>query len=758
MSRSIDWRGGILGLLVGAISFFIIFGNTPLIGSNHGWLLGGDSTLYYLAAAHFQQSHWTFPPGLNPSYGLEIPSSIMFADALPLFAFFFKIVYAFTGHTVQYMGYWLLVCFALQGLFGWILAGQFAQANTTKLSVTLLLVFMPAFLAPMIQVNQFPCAGHFLILAAMVIYFSPVTKYRRFVWAAFAVVAIWCTAYLFVMGMAIWCADLAARMLRGEQTKRYLGIEMVMVISGVLLALWLAGLFILGAGYGTAGFGTFRTNLLAILDSKPGPLSYSYIWPQMPQIGITAQTFVGFGPVILLLAAGLVCLERGLTIPLKSRALPLVFAVVLMFVYSLSNHIAIGSWEFIIPLPQSVLNAVSPLRTSCRFSYPLGYLAVVGVVYALTTYLDRKLTCALFLIAGTLQVADTSGAWKPNREGVAARQADSWKTPFVSPFWERAGAVYKDIREYPAADLKRYTEIAYFALKHRMRTNAAYLNRVDMVRLKDDNDSFVRDVKNGQLDSKTIYIVDEPYVVPVIENRKPDDLIELVDGYLVLLPRARARASSLALERPDSEKSAQPPAQISVTGGYGRETEGATWRYWTPSELTLAYHRARDTKAVLLKFTYMPCKNDQPLTVAVKSLTASGFSMKMKLGWNDFTSDPIPVEGAWLIVRFKSSEKPVRLSPNDWRMVSFLIQNLELLPYERFPNPRLLGAWQYNGGACRVSWNGSSLTVVNEVPATEPASYDAGELVVPGWKTSARLSADGSELRWTNGTVWKRAR
>ena len=91
-------------------------------------------------------------------------------------------------------------------------------------------------------------------------------------------------------------------------------------------------------------------------------------------------------------------------------------------------------------------------------------------------------------------------------------------------------------------------------------------------------------------------------------------------------------------------------------------------------------------------------------------------------------------------------------------MVSFLIQNLELLPYERFPNPRLLGAWQYNGGACRVSWNGSSLTVVNEVPATEPASYDAGELVVPGWKTSARLSADGSELRWTNGTVWKRAR
>ena len=753
VSRSIDWRGGIFGLLLGAISFFMIFGNTTLIGSNHGWLLGGDSTTFYLAAAHFQQSPWTFPPGLNPSYGLEIPSSIMFADALPLFAFFFKIVYAFTGHTVQYLGYWLLVCFALQGLFGWMLAGQFTESSTTKLSVTLLLVFMPAFLAPMIQVNQFPCAGHFLILASMVIYFSPVTKYRRLVWAGFAVVAIWCNAYLFAMAMAIWCADVAARILRREQTRRYIGIEIVMVISAVIFALWFVGFFILGSGYGPEGFGLFRANLLALLDSKPGSLSYSFIWPQMPQIGIVAQAFVGFGTILLLLAAGLVCLERRLTIPWKSRALPLVIAVVLMFVYSLSNHIAIGSWEFVIPLPQRVLNVVSLLRTSVRFTYPLGYLAVVGVVYVLTTYVDRKFAWALFLIAGAVQVVDTSGAWKPNREGVAARQADSWKTPFVSPFWEKAGAFYKDIREYPAADLKRYTEIAYFALNHRMRTNAVYLNRVDMVRLKDDNDRFVRDFKNGRLDSRTIYVVDDPYLELVLENRRPDDLLELVDGVFLLMPGARTRAAFLGLEQ---RRADDPAAQVLVKGGYGRENDGPNWRYWTSGRLAFYYHSASNNKAVRLKFTYMPAAKDQSLTVTVNSLTKHTFSMKMKSGWNDFISEPIAVGDPWISVRFESSEKPVQLSPNDPRIVSFLIQNLDLLPYpDRFRTELLLGTWLYNG-ECSILSTTTGLMVTNEVHVSEAARWLGGVISVPAWNISGTLSADARELHWSNGATWRR--
>lgn len=586
VSRPLDWPGGILGALLGAAAFLVILGYTPLIGANIGWLYGGDPTLYYLSAAFFQQSPWTFPPGLNPHFGLEVPSAIILADAIPLYGFFFKILYGITGHTVQYYGYWLFMCFMLQGLFGWLLAGQFTRSNTIKLSATLVVLFMPAFLARTLQLAHYPISGHFLILAALVMYFAPLNQHRRLLWTGLATLSTLCTTYICGMVLAVWLADVVARTYRSEQKKLYLGTEVALVLSAVLLTLWLSGLFVMSSGYVGEGFGLFRANLLSILDSAPGHLRWSYFLPPTPKVSPNhnAPNFMGSGLLLLVVASGLVCLEQRAKPFWKARVWPLIVVTVLMLFYALSNRVSIGSFEFVIPLSRGIEHLANLLRDSGRFMWPLTYLLVAGVVNVLSTRLDRRTACLLFLAAAAIQVVDTRAGWGGSSERIAARRAESWPTVLKSPFWERAGAVYRDVRSMPVVNNRPgWGDVAYFALKHGMRTNTVLLGRWDQVRVDVENERFVRDLSLGRLDSRTLYLLDDQYLETARKIAKPGDLLERIDGFLVLAPGWLTVSGCGDKTAPGSREGCIPTRMP----GAALPLHGLKWRAWGPARVNM---------------------------------------------------------------------------------------------------------------------------------------------------------------------------
>lgn len=581
--HGMDWRGSIIGAFLGAIAFFTILGHTPLIFSNIGWLKGGDPATYYLSAAFFQQSPWTFPPGLNPQYGMEIPSAIMYGDAIPLFAFVFKILHAFTGQTVQFVGLWVLACFVLQGLFGWLLGALFTDSNTIKLSVALLLIFMPVFLAPTLQLAGYPISGQFLLLAAIVLYFATVDRRRRLLWTGLTVVAILCNPYLFAMVFGVWCADVVARAWRAEQTRRYLAIEVSTVIPALLLTLWLSGFFVMGSGHESGWFGMFRANLLSMFDSKPGHLTWSYFLPPTPKVSPynNAPNFMGSGLLLLVAAAGLVCLERRSAIVWNRRVYPLAGAAVLMFLYSLSNRVSIGSFEIVIPIGGTLQRVANLFSVSGRFMWPLLYLAAAGAIHVISAKTDRRAACALFVAAAGLQVADTHAAWGGSSERIAWNQAESWRTSLNSPFWERAGRFYGAVRTLPIVNRKpRYDEVAYFALTHGMRTNAVYLARIDKDRIARENDRFVQELHAARLNPKTLYLLDDSYLENARRSATPDDLLETIDGVLVLAPRWQSVSGC-------RDKSASPESRrgcpaIKVPGA-PLPLDGLRWQVWGPA-------------------------------------------------------------------------------------------------------------------------------------------------------------------------------
>ena len=95
------------------------FGAHILPPSHTGWMLTGtigpDPVQYWLGFTFFKRSPWMWPPGLNPAYGMELGSSIFYADAIPLLAFLFKALHPVLEIS-QYWGLWLFACGALQGV------------------------------------------------------------------------------------------------------------------------------------------------------------------------------------------------------------------------------------------------------------------------------------------------------------------------------------------------------------------------------------------------------------------------------------------------------------------------------------------------------------------------------------------------------------------------------------------------------------------------------------------------------------------
>ena len=83
-------------LLLGLGFFILVVGFGILNPRNVGWLLADfDMTLEYLGWAFYRYSPWTFPIGMNPNFGLDISSSIIFSNSLQFLHLFLKCLILF---------------------------------------------------------------------------------------------------------------------------------------------------------------------------------------------------------------------------------------------------------------------------------------------------------------------------------------------------------------------------------------------------------------------------------------------------------------------------------------------------------------------------------------------------------------------------------------------------------------------------------------------------------------------------------------
>ena len=115
-------RGALLlGALLGIVVFLFIHKLYILDPTFIAWTMKGDAGQHFLGWHFFRGESWHWPLGFIQNFQYPQGTSIVYTDSIPLIALPLKLLAFALPKYFQYHGLWLLLCYALQGVFACLL-------------------------------------------------------------------------------------------------------------------------------------------------------------------------------------------------------------------------------------------------------------------------------------------------------------------------------------------------------------------------------------------------------------------------------------------------------------------------------------------------------------------------------------------------------------------------------------------------------------------------------------------------------------
>src|SRR3954463_16334325 len=241
-----------LSLLIGTAAFLLLVGLRALQPTNIAWLQNTDAVSQYLAWKFFAHTPWSIPFGVNPEYGLEFSSSIFYTDSLPLFALPFKLAGVLRDGEFQYFGIWLLVCFCLQFLAGYLIAGRITKRAWLRAIMATFFVFAPIMVWRLY--GHYALVGQFLVLFALYLNLIDRQGPSLIAWPLLIAASALTHAYILVMVLLLWGSDIIRRFYRLDTLTREALTEAMAVVAALVASLWAAGFFVNSGGFADGGF------------------------------------------------------------------------------------------------------------------------------------------------------------------------------------------------------------------------------------------------------------------------------------------------------------------------------------------------------------------------------------------------------------------------------------------------------------------------------------------------------------------------
>lgn len=538
----------IFPILLGIMAFYIVCGGRILDPQNIAWLANGDPAQHYLGWVFFRNSEWTFPIiGLNPNFGLEISSSIVFSDSNPLFAILFKLLSPILPKTFQYFGLWILLCFILQAVASYRLVSLISNNKIVNNLSVLLFLFSPPFLFRLHEhVNL---VAHFTILFAIYFVFSK--NLKKYYWILLLNIAILTHFYLFVMAFVLFIFDLFNKcFIHNKVSVKIISIYTFITLILLLTIAYIIGYFTDNVNVFDGGFGVFKTNVLSIIDS--GTVSvlstqWSYI---IKDISVPAGSdfegfnFLGSGILFIIIVSTILIINNYSDIFLKIKQYKwLILLCLTIFMFALSNSIAIATYEFNYYLPSSVLKFANILRASGRFFWVIFYIIIFSFLYILINYTNKKTILIILSLAVIIQILDTSIGWMQIRKKLMIKSKDYWVTRLNNSFWADIPKHYTKLRHIPLINYtKNWSTLSYYSANNNLKTDAVYLARAQGKNFFKAVKSTEQVIQNGSFATDSIYILDDENYDKALKFRENNKnitkyhLYTKIDGFNVIAP------------------------------------------------------------------------------------------------------------------------------------------------------------------------------------------------------------------------------
>jgi hypothetical protein len=531
--------GGCLAACIGMAVIAWTFGLHVLPPAATGWMLEGrigpDPVQYWLGYTFFKAAPWSWPPGLNPDWGIEIGSSVFYADSIPLLAFLFKALHPVL-EVAQYWGLWLFACGALQAVMAWRLVGLATPHPLPRLAAAALFALSPTMLNRL--GGHFALGAHFLLLAGLYLNLTrAVPSLRLGQWAGLILLASLIHSYLLPMVAGLWACDWLARAARHEGRSAWLAAELPLAPGAGVLGLYLAGFFALEGGFGGSwgGYGRMQLDLLAPFDGAP----WSRFLPDLPgpDHWEADHSYAGLGALLALGLGAALWLRRPF--PWIGRRWPLLLGLGVMLAIAVSHRVSLGGQVVeLVALPDALLRHADALRASERFVWPAAYAALLAAVFAIIRGLGPRRGGVALAVLAVVQFADMQPGFA-RLERYFTPGAAVAPLRLQDPFWAEAAARYDRIRLTPTGmQARHWEEIAVFAATTGLATDAVYLARLDPTRVAALNAETAARLAAGRFEHGTFYALGTEATLAAARQGMRDgrDRLARIDGIWVLAP------------------------------------------------------------------------------------------------------------------------------------------------------------------------------------------------------------------------------
>ena len=536
---------GFISATVGFVFGLWFIGIKNVFPWNLEWLNGkGDGSYDQLGFEFFRNSpliQW--PITAIPNY--VAGSGQVLGSGNGLFAIPAKIIGQIVPGEFQYLGIWVVFCFCLQGMFAEKLISRLTDSKSLQILAAMSFIISPILLYRIGVLSHFQLGAHWLILAALYIYFDK--SFKRKQWALLLLLSILINIYITAMVVAIFIASNIKNVLRFPKT------GIVKIASNLLVPLTalIFGFIFMGyASYGgnAKGSNFFRLSPIAFVNSGDvSGLTFSTAISRIPSKNISdffleeseSFQYLGSGIVLGLLVSALLVNRFSTNWNLKSIA-PLVVSVFGLFVFALSNRISISGYELTYWWPQLFHEVRQVFRASSRFGWPLYYLLFTAAYCFVACRLSFRKKVLFAVVVLLVTIAD-------GRNGIQqVRNELSMSNDYVSTIKDQKWMDLAENREriyiYPNFDLDsslgtsseypwvdRWFDLAKFAAANDLHTNFGGTPRPISDFVQTENLRMENEFASGKLDDKTIYIIGD---IKYWETLR-EQLMNVADSYQI---------------------------------------------------------------------------------------------------------------------------------------------------------------------------------------------------------------------------------
>lgn len=532
----------LIPLAVGWITFQLCVGmkyvdpwNIDLISSG----INVDPYAGYVAWLFYRNSPWGFPLGANPNYGLEVASSLVYSDSIPLMAIPMKLLARFTNAEIQYFGIWLLLCFLCQSKISWDLIGAYTRSIFFRTITSILFSTLPIFLWR-IQ-SHFSLAGQFLVVYAIKLSFdSKGMRLRRGNWILLLSVSALVHPYFLAI-----CGFMFLVRLIQEYVNKWISLKNAL-ITGASCLFIVTVVATLVAGYNVKAsnsmigtsveYGTYRFNWLSPL--APNGWSEVLSKLRLPNTNFETFSYLGMGVYLLIATAALIFVKKGTAFERVRNYRVILIGLIAMTLLAGTNRVAVGKWELLLPIPEQVKQLLSVFSASARFAWPVLYVLVFLSLLVLVRLHSTIIVSAILLVGTTAQLIDINKGILDIRFRLNESNYSANFTSLDESTWEALREKYNYIRvPLKGRESFGFPTLTLIANRFGFETNSVYFGRIDKENESRSNHLYMNAVNWGVFEPKTIYVINEEDIIDnLAEKLSIRGKLILVDGYLLLTP------------------------------------------------------------------------------------------------------------------------------------------------------------------------------------------------------------------------------